>query len=64
MIETPLETYRSLRERASYHYADDSGKEWDMAYIASHEADAIRRKDIATGADPAPYDAVDRVNLL
>lgn len=35
---TPLDEFKRLGEKASYHYADDSTKEWDLASSAKLQA--------------------------
>ena len=37
-MTNPITKFRRLGEKASYHFADDSGKEWDLAYKAQREA--------------------------
>jgi len=37
-MSDPLENYFSLARKASFHYADDSGKEWDLAGKAKRAA--------------------------
>lgn len=37
-IEEILQDFKQLGETASYHYADDSTKEWDLASRAEQKA--------------------------
>lgn len=61
---TTIERYQHLRERASFHFADDSAKEWDEGYKLSSEANQLKRDLIAIGVDPLALDAIDSRNLL
>jgi len=36
-----LKEFTDLGNSASYHFADDSGKEWDAAYAAQHKAESL-----------------------
>ena len=36
-----LENFKKLGQLASYHFADDSGKEWDLGYKNQREAEAL-----------------------
>jgi len=36
-----LEQFEQLGYRASFHFADDSGRGWDMGYARQREAEAL-----------------------
>ena len=37
-MNNPIDEFKRLCYKASYHFADDSGKEWGLAYKAKSEA--------------------------
>lgn len=63
IIEKMVQQYKHHREQASYHYADDSIREWKDGDVHRDMADNIRKKILELGGNEEELNRIDSQNL-